>query len=192
MSRQSRAGALVTDYYRPPGTAGSVLRAAPPSVETSSEPGFTVELSLSLKAVAGALERDREWREALAAAICPIEVPAIGSFLPAAAPYLQGTWGPNDGWAWAIQRLTVASLSTGDSMLVYRGASTADANGTQNLLQGFQGSAGAVQAWTPGRSGCILAANQNLIVSGTLTGGPYMLNADVIQIETWAVPYFLL
>jgi len=192
MPRQSRAGALVTDYYRPPGTAGSTLRAAPPPAETSSEPGFALELSVSLRAVAGALEQDREWRERLAAAICPIEVPAIGSFLPAAAPYLQGTWGPNDGWAWAIQRLTVASLSTGDSMLVYRGASTADANGTQNLLQGFQGSAAAVQAWTPGRSGCILAANQNLIVSGTLTGGPYMLNADVIQIETWAVPYFLL
>jgi hypothetical protein len=179
------------DYYRPPGTAGTVLRAAPPPA-ADPEPRFEVELSLSLRAVAGALERDREWRERLASAICPIEVPAIGAFLPAAAPYLQGTWGPNDGWAWAIQRLTVASLSAGDSMLVYRGASVSDANGTQNLLQGFQGSAGAVQAWTPGRSGCIIAANQNIIVSGTLTGGPYMLNADVIQIETWAVPYFLL
>ena len=189
MARQSRAGALVTDYYRPPGTAGRALAPAP---SPPAEPGFELELSLSLRAVAGQLEQDREWRETLAAAITPIPVPAIGAFLPAAAPYLQGTWGPNDGWAWAVQRLTVASLSAGDSMLVYRGASVSDANGTQNLLQGFQGSAGAVQAWTPGRTGCMIAANQNLIIAGTLTGGPYMLNADVIQIETWAVPYFLL
>ena len=189
MARQSRAGALVTDYYRPPGTAGRALAPAP---SPPAEPGFELELSLSLRAVAGQLERDREWRETLAAAITPIPVPAIGAFLPAAAPYLQGTWGPNDGWAWAVQRLTVASLSAGDSMLVYRGASVSDANGTQNLLQGFQGSAGAVQAWTPGRTGCMIAANQNLIIAGTLTGGPYMLNADVIQIETWVVPYFLL
>jgi hypothetical protein len=191
MPRQSRAGALVTDYYRPPGTAGSTLRAAPPP-PAEPDPGFEVELSLSLKAMAGQLDQDREFRERLAAAIQWIEVPAIGAFTPAQIPYLQGTWGPNDGWAWAIQRLTVASLSTGDSLQVYRGASVSDANGSQNLRQGFQGTAGPVQVWNPGRTGCMIPAQQNLIISGTLTGGPYMLNADVIQIETWAVPYFLL
>ena len=36
------------------------------------------------------------------------------------------------------------------------------------------------------------AAEQNIIITGTLTGGPYTLNADVIQVETWLVPYFLL
>ena len=191
--RGQSAGALVTSYYRPPATAGTAAFTSRPAAPVhTEEPGFTFELGLSLRAVAGALERDHEWRERLAAAITPIEVPAIGAFLPAALPYLQGTWGPNDGWAWAIQRLTVASLAAGDSMLIYRGASVSDANGSQNLQQGFSATFGAVQAWTPGRSGCILAANQNLLISGTLTAGPYVLNADVIQVETWALPYFLL
>jgi hypothetical protein len=181
------------DYYRAPATAGKLsvapIRSDPGPV---ADPGFAIELSVSLRAMADQLDRDREFRERLAEAIQWIEVPAIGAFTPAQLPYLQGTWGPNDGWVWAIQRLTVASLATGDSMQVYRGASTADANGNQNLRQGFQGTSGAVQVWNPGRTGCMIPANQNLIISGTLTGGPYMLNADVIQIETWAVPYFLL
>jgi hypothetical protein len=189
----SPAVALVMDYYQAPATAGK-LSMAPARSDSGpvAGPGFEVDLSLSLRAVAGQLERDRDWRERLAAAITSLEVPAIGAFTPAQTPYLQGTWGPNDGWAWAVQRLTVASLVTGDSMLIYRGASVSDANGSQNLLQGFQAANGPVQAWTPGRSGCMIMANQNLIVAGTLTGGPYILNVDVIQVEAWAVPYFLL
>jgi len=183
----------ITDYWRAPGTAataaaGLTLRRAAPA----EDDGVTLELSVSLRGLAAEMAADREWRDRLAQGIMPIEVPAIGAFTAAQTPYLQGTWGPNTGYAWAVQRITAAPLLTTDYMQLYRGMSTADASGNQNLLQGFQGSAGAVQAWTPGRTGCVLAAEQNIIITGTLTGGPYTLNADVIQVETWLVPYFLL
>ena len=183
----------LSDYWQVPSTAGAALTLARPApIDTGPDPGIAIELSVSLKAVAGELAADREWRQKLADAIMPIEVPAIGAFTPAQTPYLQGTWGPKDGYLWAVQRLTVATLATGDVRQVYRGASTADVNGTQNALNSWQASNGGIQVWNPGRTGCMMSAHQRLIFTGTLTGGPYMANADVIQVETWALPYFLL
>jgi hypothetical protein len=191
----SPAGALIMDYYRVPHTAGSAalkIRAPLPPPPPDLEPPSIIELSLSLQTMAAELSAEREWRDRLGSGITVIEVPAIGAFTPAQVPYIQGTWGPNDGYVWAVQRLTVGQLLASDTMQLYRGTSVADANGNQNLLQGFAGSAGAVQAWTPGRTGCVIDGNQSIIVTGTLNGGPYTLNADVIQVETWLVPYFLL
>jgi len=150
----------------------------------------SASVSAGLGALAAELAAERRWREQLAAAIAPVEVPAIGAFT--AGPYLQAAWGPKDGYCWAVQRLTVATLGAADLLQVYRGASVADVNGSQNLLNGWQGSAGTVQTWNPGRTGCMLAARQTLIFTGTLSGGPYMVNADVIQLESWLLPYFLL
>ena len=152
--------------------------------------GVAVTLGPGLQALCGELAAEREWREKIAAAIAPVEVPAIGAFT--AGPYLQAAWGPKDGYFWAVQRLTVATLGSSDVLQVYRGASVADVNGAQNLLQAWQGTAGAVQTWNPGRTGCMLAARQTLIFTGTLAAGPYMANADVIQLESWLLPYFLL
>lgn len=160
--------------------------AAGPRIEVSA----AVSLGLRLESLTGELAAEREWRESIAAAIAPVEVPAIGAFT--AGPYLQAAWGPKDGYCWAVQRLTVATLASTDVLQVYRGASVADASGAQNLLNGWQGSAGTVQVWNPGRTGCMLAARQTLIFTGTLTAGPYMVNADVIQLESWLLPYFLL
>lgn len=149
-------------------------------------------LDTSLLSVSDALNAEREWRESLATAIAPVEVPAIGGFLPAQVPFAQQTWGPKDGYAWAVQRLTIATLTGSDSMQVYRGASVLDASGPQNLMNSWLGSNGTVQTWNPGRTGCMLAARQTLVFSGTLSGGPYIINADVIQLESWLLPYFLL
>jgi len=204
----STPGLLMMDYYRLPGTAGSAAAAPRPIARAVRRPvpvpvpepesgeaapsGITLELSLSLRSLAADLAAERKWREQLAAGIMIMEAPAIGAFTPAQVPYIQPTWGPNDGYVWAVQRLTVGQLVPSDTMQLYRGASTADAGGNQNLLQGFAGSAGAVQAWTPGRTGCVIDENQSIIVTGSLYGGPYTLNADVIQVETWLAPYFLL
>ena len=185
----------LTDYWRVPITLGNattpMLRSVPPAVK-APDFSFAVELSASVKAMAGELAEDHAWRRKLADAIMPIEVPAIGAFTPAQIPYLQATWGPKDGYFWAIQRLTVTTLATGDILQVYRGASTADVNGSQNALNSWLATNGAIQVWNPGRTGCMMSAQQRLIFTGTLAAGPYMANADVIQVETWALPYFLL
>jgi hypothetical protein len=186
--------ASIGEYWAVPKTAGaraSLTLARPPAASDPGD-GVTLELSVSLRSLAAELGAERDWRDRIAKGIAPLDVPAIGAFTSAQLPYLQATWGPNDGFAWAVQRITVGQLLSTDSMLLYRGASVADASGNQNLLQGFQGSAGPVQVWNPGRTGCMLGKLQNIIITGTLTGGPYTLNADVIQLETWLLPYFLL
>ena len=179
-------------WGRPPGARARVngrVEVRVPGRDGEGQ-GVQLELAAGLSGLAGQLAAEREWRERLAAAIAPVEVPAIGAFT--AGPYLQAAWGPKDGYCWAVQRLTVATLAAADLLQVYRGASVADVNGSQNLLNGWQGSAGTVQVWHPGRTGCLLAARQTLIFTGTLSGGPYMVNADVIQLESWLLPYFLL
>lgn len=152
----------------------------------------TATLEAGLEDLSGQLREEQDWRERLAGAVAPVSVPAIGAFTSSQVPYLQAQWGPALGYVWAIQRLTVSGLASSDSLIVYRGQSIADTTGAQNLLQGWIGSLGYAQAWTPGRTGCILGPRQNLIFTGTLSGGPYYANADVIQIESWILPYFLL
>jgi hypothetical protein len=182
----------IGEYWAVPKTAGARASLTVARPAAAPDEGVTLELSVSLRSLADGLAAERDWRDRIARSIMPVDVPAIGAFTSAQLPYLQGTWGPNDGFTWAVQRITVGQLLSTDSMLLYRGASTADASGNQNLLQGFQGSAGPVQVWNPGRTGCMLAKQQNIIITGTLTGGPYTLNADVIQLESWLLPYFLL
>lgn len=152
--------------------------------------GIGATLTAGLRAVADALGAEQEWRDRVAEAIFPIEVPAIGAFTT--GPYLQAQWGPKDGYHWAVQSLVISGLAASDVMQVFRGASVVDASGPQNARQSWLGSNGAIQPWQPGRTGCILNPRQTLIFAGTLTGGPYTVNADVIQLESWLLPYFLL
>lgn len=166
------------------------LYALPPPPPDMPSIEVTARLSVGLRAVADALAAEQEWRERVAAAIAPIEVPAIGAFT--SGPFAQAQWGPKDGYHWAIQSLTVSGLASADIMQVFRGASTLDASGPQNAKQSWLGTNGAIQPWQPGRTGCILAPRQTLIFTGTLSGGPYTVNADVIQLESWLLPYFLL
>lgn len=148
------------------------------------------ELSAGVRDLVGELASEREWREQLAAAIAPIDVPAIGAFT--SGPYLQPTWGPKDGYLWMLQRITVAGLGSSDIMAVYRGMSVIDAVGPQNAMHSWLGSNGAIQIYNPGRTGWMLKPRQTLILTGTLSAGPYTINADVIQLESWLLPFFLL
>jgi len=155
----------------------------------------TVSLGESIRGLADEISAEQDWRQAIANGIAWVEVPAIGAFTPAQTPYAQGGWGPPTGYAWAVQRITVGPLAAGDNLEVYRGHSTADASGNQNFLNAWISPSAQqqpVQAWNPGRTGCLLNPRQTLIFTGTLTGGPYYANADVISIETWLLPYFLL
>ena len=167
------------------------LRPAPVYPRFQVQASLTAGLEASMTGLTGELAKEREWREAIQQGIAWIEVPAIGAFTPSQAPYIQPGWGPALGFVWAVQRITPSALAATDVLQVYRGSSTADVVG-QNELNTWTAPQDNGRAWNPGRTGCLLNQRQSLIFTGTLGGGPYYANCDVIQIETWLLPYFLL
>ncbi len=91
--------------------------------------------------------------------------------------------------------MTVTPLGSTDLLTVYRGHTSADADG-QNALNEWGGGATpslATQPWHPGRTGLILMPEESLVFNGTLTSATqYFVNVDVIQLNLEQLPYFLL
>lgn len=115
-----------------------------------------------------------------AAELWYIEIPAV-QFAGSGAPFLKALWGPNTGYAWAINRLTVGGLGGTDSMLVYRGYSGAADVQPQNLV-GPPLTAAAPNMF-PGKSGLILMPEQSLVFAGTLTGASiYTVSGNAVQV----------
>jgi hypothetical protein len=99
--------------------------------------------------------------------------------------------GPSTGYAWAIQRITIAGLgATTDVVTMYRGMSPADVV-AQNALWSFTiPVAGAVSTWHPGGKGLILISDEDLVFAGTLTA-PAIVNMEAIQMSLAVLPDFL-
>jgi hypothetical protein len=126
---------------------------------------------------------------AQAAELWPIELPAV-QFIGSAAPAIKALWGPNTGYAWAIQRLTVGGLGGTDSLLVYRGYSGAADVQPQNLV-GPPLTAAAPNMF-PGKSGLILMPDQSLVFGGTLTGAStYTVSGNAVQVTLDRLSRFL-
>jgi hypothetical protein len=157
------------------------------------EINFAANVSASIDGLTAELRADRRRKQELAADIAYIETPAI-TFAATAVPYAAGSgWGPNTGYSWAVQRITVSGFgATTDFLTAYRGNSTAHAVG-QNSLYTFQEAvAGGVSTWHPGRTGLILKGEESLVFNGTVTTGPFFVGIDVIQLTDAQLPYFLL
>ena len=85
-------------------------------------------------------------------------------------------FGPEQGYAWAVQRVTAAGLSTNDVLSVYRDVAT-----PLNLL-GFITATGIFK---PGSRGVILRGGEFLVVSGSsLTAtGDIVVTGEAIQVS---------
>lgn len=90
--------------------------------------------------------------------------------------------GPNGGYFWAVQRVTVGPIgATTDLVSVYRGTSSFDVQ-PQNALQSFFSTVvGSFVTWHPGGKGLVLMPDQAIVAGGTITGTNPMLSMDVIQ-----------
>jgi hypothetical protein len=103
--------------------------------------------------------------------------------------------GPPDGYAWAVQRLTIGGLTTGatpDSAAFYRGVPSLQAVDPALLLNTVTGNA---PAWHPGRTAFILQPGESIIAAnlGTVAAtGNVTLTGEIIQMEQWLLPHFLL
>lgn len=149
------------------------------------------QLAVSLGSVAAELRADREYKRQLAASLWFQSAPAMGPF--SAMPFASPTWGPNDGYAWAVQRVTVAGFgATTDLVTAYRGNSVTDVQ-PQNALFTFSvATVGAVATWHPGGKGLVLKGGEGMVFGGTFTGTAGAINVDVVHMELDKLPCYLL
>lgn len=85
------------------------------------------------------------------------------------------TFGPDQGYAWAVQRVSAQGLSTNDVLKVWRN----DENSPYNFL----GYITATSNFAPGSKGVILRGGEKLIVTGASLGatGDISVNGEAVQ-----------
>jgi hypothetical protein len=162
---------------------------------TPSMPGLEIDFSAQVAASIGGLTEelraDRLRRQNLAADVAYLETPPI-SFT--ALPYAAVGWGPNTGFNWAVQRVTMSGFgATTDYVNMYRGTITAQAVGENGLYTFQVPVVGGLSEWKPGSKGLILKGDESLVFGGTITGGgTFFANVDVIQLTDAQLPSFLI
>jgi hypothetical protein len=159
--------------------------------------GLSVE---TLAGLAGSLRKiaevvDRQWQielrlyQAIFTRVIPPKTRAVsgGSVVITSTEH---DLGPPDGFAWAFQRITAAGLASADVISLYRGvpsSGTVDASNFMNVLTG------TAPSWHPGRTGLMLQPGESVVASGTgLTATQVTITGEVIQMEQWLLPHFLL
>jgi hypothetical protein len=157
----------------------------------SLEIDFSAQVAAAINGLTAELYADRRRKEDLAADVAFIEAPP---YTFTAVPAAQGGWGPNTGFSWAVQRITISGFgATTDYVTAYRGTVTAQTVGNNALYTFQEAVAGGVATWHPGRTGLILKAEESLVFGGSISGGgTFFVNVDVIQVTDAQLPYFLL
>jgi hypothetical protein len=159
--------------------------------ETGLTADFSLKLSASIDSMTAVMRADLKRKQDMAADVSYIETPAL-SFT--SLPFVAGSgWGPNTGFHWAVQRMTIAGLgATTDYAIAYRGTASAHAVGNNALYTFQELVAGGTATWHPGRTGLILKGQESLVFGGTFTGTTGFISIDVIQLTDAQLPYFLL
>lgn len=167
-------------------------------------PGAGFDVQAGLQLVLGRIADYMEWSRAremhlyqqiFTRPLAPKTVTVSGSAFTITST--EHDLGPPDGFAWAVQRLTVAGLvSTGspavaDVAAFYRGVPSAKTVDNSLLLNTVNANA---PAWHPGRTGLVLQPGESLVAAGvgTVNATQVTLSGEVIQMEQWLLPHFLL
>lgn len=120
----------------------------------------------------------KDWYQEAARGVSTARFSAIAT-VAASAVTLPGSdqqrIGPKDGFAWAVQRVTAAGLSTNDQLLVYRNSVSA-----LNLV----GVITPTASLHPGSKGLILRNDETLIAVGSsLTAtGDIVINGEAVEL----------
>ena len=118
-------------------------------------------------------------------------VPLLPVQQPAGTPatFASLDWVCKTGYVWAVQRVTAKGLGSTDTVWVYRtngsGSSAALDSSAANILTN------TAPAWQPSRTGLLLEQGDGITVQGTTTAS-VTVSIDVIMMEAWIVPDFLL
>ena len=149
-------------------------------------------LCLSLDRNTAAMRDRQAWLDRLADAIWQVPMDPIPL---GALPVVRVNAGPTTGYYHAIQRVTVGPIgATTDLIHVYKSRVSVEQQPQTALttLTGASSAAGAFLTWTPGRTGCVLHPDERIGLSGTITGTNPVMNWEVVQVEAWAFPLYLI
>ena len=160
------------------------------------------ELSLTLEARLGQLEREAERRRSrdnrLAQAVAPIDIGPLDFAITGGVAKFKthrataADMSPQEGSVWFVQRLSLSGLNAGDLVNLYRTAAQVTAQ-NMNAIHLFTGpaSVGAgngVADWEPGSMGLIMRPDDSFWVAsaGTLAATEIILTGQAVQV---AVPF---
>lgn len=163
---------IVGQFSHPPAVLG-----APPGMSADLAAGLTVRVGQ----LADALTAEHRRRAELSAAIYPFEIPVTS--LAASGTLDQPVhFGPRDGYAWDLRRLTAASFTAG-TVAVYRNQA-ADANQLFTFT-----SAGT---WWIASGQVILRSTERLVlVAAGITGSVTVSGSAIMVAEPWLAEYLL-
>lgn len=161
--------------------------------------GLTIDmmagLAASLKKISDVVARQWEIELRLYQAIFTRVIPPKTKTVVATAVTITSTehdLGPPDGFAWAIQRITAAGLAAADVISVYRGVPSSGTIDPSNFMNVLTGTA---PSWHPGRTGLMLQPGESIVANGTGLNAAttqVTITGEVIQMEQWLLPHFLL
>lgn len=157
------------------------------------EAGATLEVSLGR--IGTALEAQHRHRMQIAAGITYIPGISFPGFAGSALPLTPGSsFGPRNGYTWAVMAIRAAGLGTADFLNLYRGNSPTAAQPNTALATLTVTVAGAIASQLFGGSGLLLSGNEqaSLVFGGTVASALVTVNLDVIQIADAQLPFYLL
>ena len=162
---------------------------------TPAGPGFEAEadIAVSLGKLATEYERERRYRETFQQRmqLAIRDTPLLSVTLPAGAPqtFVSPDWVCKTGYEWFAQLFTAKNLGSTDTLWIYRtsasGALQVGDSAARWLLTN------GAPAWAPGRIGFAMKPGDGIVLQGTTTA-TVTVNIDVVIIEQWLVPDFLL
>lgn len=151
------------------------------------------DLAVSMGKIAAVVERQWQIELRLYQSIFTRVIPPKSAAVSGGAVTFTSTehdLGPPDGFAWAVQRLTAAGLASGDVITFYRGVPSSKTVDPSNMLNTVTF---AAPAWHPGRTGLMLQPGESIVAAGaSLTATQVTITGEVIQMEQWLLPHFLL
>lgn len=164
-----------------------------PTAEVDAGLQVQAGLTLALGKMNDSLARAEQYSARLQAAVMYLPILAQTQAVAGGAVLFaskEHDLGPPDGYVWAVQRITVAGLAGSDICSIYKGpplAQSIDPTRLANLVTA------TAPTWNPGRTGMVLYPGDSILVSGSaLTATSVAVSGEVIQMEKWIVPQFLL
>lgn len=170
----------------------TIIQAYTPDGGPALEVG--ADLAASFGALAAEMRQDRARRAAFdqKMQLAIRDTPLLSVALPSGAPqtFVSPDWVCKTGYEWFVQTVTAFNLGSTDTLWVHRTGASAG----QQQLGGSTAKwllTNGAPAWTPGRTGFAMKPGDGLTLQGTTTQ-TVTVNIDVIIVEQWLVPDFLL
>ena len=165
--------------YAPPGPGLGVSVDADLAVQIG---GLVTELRADRK-------RRADFEQKMQQAIRSAPLLAVQAAAGTPATFASLDWVCKTGYVWAVSRVTAKGLGATDTVWVYRTNGSGSAAALDSAAAALL--TNSAPFWNPSRTGLVLQEGDGITVQGTTTAS-VTVSIDVIMMEAWVVPDFLL